>query len=311
MDRYGFSHNLTFAVPSHGPIISRLDNIYKYKPIISKSGFDILDNHAAFYDRQKLDKVVPKAIYITTIRDPVTHFESAFVQFNVAKNASIKNQTHPMTAFFKQKPFRKQFGYFNDNYQLRYLGVNTFQNNTNYFINLFKRFDLEFDLVIIMEHYVESLVLMKNLLCWKLDDVVYISQHIRADSKRLETMTTSLRHNIERFNFADMKLYQHYNRTLWMKIRACDQDIFWKEVGYLRKKLKDIADECVTGTSVNSKNGWIVNIGPGLRSTNICDDLLRSVGPKADGNIEIKKRHVDQVLTSSGEGKDNGKFKKN
>ena len=92
-------------VPSHGPIISRIDNIYKYKPIISKSGFDILDNHAAFYDRQKLDKVVPKAKYITTIRDPVTHFESAFVKFRVAKHASIKNSTHPMTAFFKQNHF--------------------------------------------------------------------------------------------------------------------------------------------------------------------------------------------------------------
>ena len=267
--------------------------------MISRGGFDILDNHVV-YERQKLEKVVPEATYITTIRNPVTHFESAFVKFKVADLASIKNQTHPLTAFFMRKPFRKHFDRFNDNFQLRYFGVKTFPNDTKYFTDLFKRLDLEFDLVIILEHYVESLVLMKNLLCWKIDDVVFISQHIRADSKRLETMTTSLRHNIENFNFADMKLYQHYNRTLWMKIRACDQDIFWKEVEYLRKKLKDVADECIMETGVNSKNGWIVNIGPGFKSTDFCDDYLRSVGPEADGNIEIKKRYVDQILASSG-----------
>ena len=297
LDRYGFSHNLTFAVPAHGPIIYGLNDIYQYKRMISRGGFDILDNHFV-NKRQQLEKVIPEATYITSIRDPVTHFESAFVKFKVAKLASIKDQSHPMTAFFKKKPFRKQFKRFNDNFQLRYLGENKISNNTNYFTKLFKRLDLEFDLIIIMEHYVESLVLMKNLLCWKLDDVVFISQHVRTDSKHLETMTTSLRNNIERFNFADMKLYQHYNRTLWTKIGACDQDIFWKEVEYLRKKLKDVADECITGTKVTSSNGWIVNIGPGLKSTNICDDYLRSVGPGADGNIQIKKHHVDEVLAS-------------
>ena len=311
LDRYGFSHNLTFAVPAHGTLISRIDTIYKYTQIISRRGFNILDNHVV-YERQKLDKVVPEATYITTIRDPLTHFESAFADFQVAELASIKNQTHPMTEFFMQKPFKKQFGFFNDNYQLRYFGEKTFSHDTNYFTNLFKRLDLEFDLVMILEHYVESLVLMKNLLCWKIDDVVFISQHIRTDSKRLETMTTSLRHNIESFNFADMKLYQHYNRTLWMKIRACDQDIFWKEVKYLRKKLKDVADECVTGTRVNSEHGWIVNIGPGFKSTYRCDDYLRSVG--TGGNIEIKKRYLDQVLASSDVMKEtisHGKFREN
>ena len=63
------------------------------------------------------------------------------------------------------------------------LSYRYFQNYTavkNY-INYLNK---EFDLVMIMDYFDKSLVLLKRLLCWEIDDILYVKLNERKDNEK-------------------------------------------------------------------------------------------------------------------------------
>ncbi len=293
-DRYGFHHNLTFAVPkSDGSTIGQplSEHTYRHDSIMRcLGGFDFLTNHMNFTKTEEVEKLVRGAIYISSIREPVSHFESLFYHYGIEKK--FKDKRDPIDAFFRQDPFQATIGEFGPNYQLNYLGENNVKNSSDYFEQIFKRLDLKIDFIIIREHYIESLVLLKNMLCWDMSDVVYVSQHIRIDSKRKEKISDSLKSKIQRYNFADMKLYDYYNKTLWKKITAADQNTFWREVRKLQEMVTATQKTCVNNTKV-FRGIWIENVA-NSDADKLCQDMVRFVG--RTGNIPIKKSMIDGFL---------------
>ncbi|XP_072015101.1 uncharacterized protein [Amphiura filiformis] len=115
LDRYGFVHNLTFAVPKGIPTIlpPLSKHTYKFDAMIRCYGqFDMLTNHV-IYQREEVDKIIPNAVHITTLRQPVSHFESLFFQTKVADHLSIPAEVDdPIEAVFKQAPFKADIGEF-------------------------------------------------------------------------------------------------------------------------------------------------------------------------------------------------------
>ena len=47
----------------------------------------------------------------------------------------------------------------------------------NFILN--RELDRQFDLVLILEHFDESLILLQNLMCWSTEDLVYLKQNER------------------------------------------------------------------------------------------------------------------------------------
>ncbi|XP_072035613.1 galactosylceramide sulfotransferase-like [Amphiura filiformis] len=291
LDRYGFKHNLTFAVPNKTAIIGRpLSNYtYKFDSMIRCYGqFDMLTNHMV-YNKEEVDKFIPNAVYIGSLREPVSHFESLFYQVKVAKELEIPaGVKDPIKAFFKIFT-NYDVDNFRPNYQLHYLDISDREIKKGNFARVFKKLDSDIHLFIIMEYYLESLVLLKNLLCWDLDDVVYVPQHVRINSSKQISKYT--RSKIEQYNSADMKLYNYYNRTLWSRIEATDQDVFWRDVRELRKRVAAMQETCVSNTRVY-RGKWIENIAPADK--HYCDNYVRLVGP--DGNIKLKKERIDKLV---------------
>ncbi|XP_046852232.1 galactosylceramide sulfotransferase-like [Xenia sp. Carnegie-2017] len=99
-----------------------------------------------------------------------------------------------------------------------------------------------FHLVLIMEYFDESLVLLKRKMCWKVDDIVYFQLNRQVDSRNQSNPAT--RDKILQWSKADLMLYKHFNETLWKKIRN-EGDSFWNDVSLLRKKNADFRRICL------------------------------------------------------------------
>ena len=56
----------------------------------------------------------------------------------------------------------------------------------------------------------ESLVLLKNLLCWNDEDIVVLTNNAR-ESKYKRKMTSAELNKLRNYNFADTKIYNHFN----------------------------------------------------------------------------------------------------
>lgn len=114
---------------------------------------------------------------------------------------------------------------------------------TSYIQRLSKRFDL----VLIAEYFKESLILLKETLCWSLDDIVYFNQNARSRGS-VKALSSSMKQRILQWNSADNALYQHFNRTLWQKIEAFGYERMAREVAELDRKNAELSKLCIGAT---------------------------------------------------------------
>ena len=291
-ERFGFQNKLLFVLPRGGHVLAN------EKPFTRKSAvpiprgmlkthphYDILANHAV-YTRKEMDLAIPNATYITILRDPVHQLESAFGYFEMARGMQIKSANPFQT--FMQDP-----GYFythrnysmktrSKNGQLYDLGLPQKAYSSGDSARIFQAkidaLDKELDLVMLTEYFDESLVLMRKLLCWSYDDILYVSNGIRSKSHRFPISTT-LRDKVRKWNAGDVMLYNHFNRTFWRKVREYGPD-FAADLEQFRQLEKAAIDRCVDTHRFDQhdrrENKFVLNV---KHSGNYCQDLLRGDVP--------------------------------
>ena len=260
LNRYGESRELNFVLPKVGqnrlawPWYFQMDSFH---PLNKTGRPNILCNHAR-YNRKVMQELMPNdTLYITILRDPVTQFESTFSYMTLDKILGMENTTDPLEKFFvdpqsvlvnyvltqdlrinsdRLKLIRN--GMFYD------LGLESKDfDNTGRIRKAIEQLDGEFDLVMMKEYFDESLVLLKRLACLELDDLVYFNQNERKSNIR-RTISDGLKAKILRWSFADVQLYNHYNKTFWKVLKRMGPD-FWEEVKLLRYKNKIMRDICL------------------------------------------------------------------
>ncbi|XP_070547251.1 galactosylceramide sulfotransferase-like [Ptychodera flava] len=254
VQRFGYNRSLAFALPKDGHIFDETQLFarellqYQRPPSNQRTHFNIIASHLR-YNRPELDKVVPDATYITIIRNPVQRFESAFGYNNYASKLKLTESKNPLEEFMK-KP---------DEYVKRITNVrrDLLRNGMSFSLGFDHRFDdsdsainemidkldKELDLVLISDYFEESLVLLKNVLCWKFDDILYISKRIRSENRRY-MIPKSVADRILKWNKADVKLYEHFNYTFWKKVNIYGAN-FYKELQEYRTRFQQFNEECV------------------------------------------------------------------
>ena len=86
----------------------------------------------------------------------------------------------------------------------------------------------------------ESLVLLRRLNCWDLNDVLYSS--LKVKTKKPAPPAPGFEHLVNTVNYADWKLYDHFNKTLWRKI--AEQEGFEEEVAEFRRRNAKLQSSC-------------------------------------------------------------------
>ena len=271
--RYGFVNNLTFLVPDHSHLISykklfSTDKIatreardkgtsgHGYTNWTFEVGYEMFTNHARF-NKKEFDKVFHGAKYVTILREPVSEFESAFFFFNISK-AMKKKSDQPLKLFMKNP--KENFKHLQKirftpkvsmhNYQMFDLGLQFDEmDNETVILGKILELDSEFDLVMIQEYFDESLLLLRKMLCWEMDDIVFLAQAVRRQSLRTK-IDDGLRSKISSWNHADMLLYRHFNSTFWRKLQDYGPSL-QRDLALFRSKLAEAVDVCIANANQN------------------------------------------------------------
>lgn len=284
--RFGEKHKLKFAFPDGRndffyPSPFLCSQVKDYKP---GECFNIVCNHMRFDHCEVAKLLPPDSAYITILRDPVDLLESSFHYYHRAVPLTWKIKSEDKLAEFLNNP---QTFYSKEAYNSFYLKNLLFfdfgfDNNlevddpqvTKAIENLSNRFQL----VLLAEYFEESLILLKELLCWTIDDVLYFKLNARKNSS-VSHLTPELRAKAEKWNAIDWKLYQHFNATFWKKVEAYGITQMKEEVNELRRRNAEMKAICIEG-------------GAAVEAHNIKDTHFRPWQPVGEFSIlgyNIKK----------------------
>ena len=296
LNRYGDSKNLTFVLPRNKQLFTFLWPArfrVSYTAPLYNFGANILCNHARF-NKRPMNYLFPKdrSRYITILRDPVAQYESVFNFMHFAKPLGFKDEEDPLGTFLKFPPAFQEIKplmkatlalHLVRNPMLFDLGLDFryFQNKTA--VDRYIEFlDNEFDLVMILEHFDESLLLLKRLLCWDLKDILHFKLNERQDIQKRKFISQEVREDIKSWNKADFMLYQHFNRTFWRKIKAQGPS-FQRELRIFRRKKEALTraclqkgnflDEAYTGVYVK---GYSLKKNVPKRKRIICQSMMKN-----------------------------------
>ncbi|OCT59447.1 hypothetical protein XELAEV_18000869mg [Xenopus laevis] len=280
LHRYGDRNSLNFALPyerdfkySHYFNASLVKGYHN----ASQPPYHILCHHMRFNLSEVRKVMTSDAFYFTILRDPAAMAESAFSYYRL------------YCPTFKTAPNLKAFIY---NTSLYYQP----NNESHHYARNLLWFDLGFDpddiftedvasqgvravedvfnLVLLAEYFDESIILLKEELCWELDDIVTFKLNARETPTQLEP------DDIERlraWNSLDWYLYVYFNRTFWEKVERFGRVRMDMELRRLRERRQHLAEMCLESSKP-------------LRADQIQDEAIKPYQPKEEKILGWKVR---------------------
>lgn len=252
--RFGEKHRLKFAFPDSRndffyPSPFERSHVKDYRPGMC---FNIICNHMRF-NGPEVAKVLPMdTSYITILRDPAELFESSFHYFGRLVPFTWRIPGDDKLTEFLRDPLH----YYNtegfNSFYLKNLLFFDFGQDNNLNVDDphvkegIKLISDRFQLVMLAEYFEESLILLKDTLCWEMDDLLFFKLNARKGST-VSKLTPELRARALEWNAIDWKLYQHFNKTFWKKVDSYGRQRMAKKVAELRRRNSEMASICIEG----------------------------------------------------------------
>ncbi|XP_077377171.1 galactosylceramide sulfotransferase isoform X1 [Festucalex cinctus] len=252
--RFGEKHQLKFAFPDSRndffyPAFFQRSHVKDYKPGMC---FNIVCNHMRF-NAAEVAKLLPlDTAYVTILRDPAELFESSFHYFGrlvpftwkIAGDDKMAEFLHNPHYYFDPEGFN---AFYLKNLLFFDLGQdNTLELDDPRVDEGIKSITERFQLFMLAEHFEESLILLKDTLCWDVDDLLFFKLNARKVST-VSKLTPYLRARALEWNALDWKLYQHVNRTFWRKVEAYGLRRMAEDVAELKRRNAEMAATCIEG----------------------------------------------------------------
>ncbi|XP_011603198.1 galactosylceramide sulfotransferase [Takifugu rubripes] len=260
--RFGEKHRLRFALPDGRndffyPSPFQSSWVKDYRP---GKCFNIVCNHMRFDHREVAKLLPPDAVYITILRDPVALFESSFHYYHSAVPFTWRIKGKNKLAQFLEHPERFYYprainSFYLKNLQFFDFGLeNNLEADDPQVMKAIQNLSQHLDLVLITEYFEESLILLKDMMCWTVEDILYFKLNMRRSSS-VSQLTPDLKAKALQWNGADWKLYQHFNATFWARVEAFGRGRMKEEVEELRRRNTEMKAICIEdGGAVESKN---------------------------------------------------------
>ena len=205
-------------------------------------------NHMMF-DPRILNFLHNDTFKFTTIREPLQHFISTFQFFSQSPKQTYLHDIpgpSPIHTFLADTARYEAPGYtsLTNNRQSLDLGFdldNYSLNDTRYIDHFVDVVDQQFDLVLISDYFDESLILLKRLLRWSTQDVIYFKKLSSGKSKKPD-VDEELRELHRKHSMADRALYDHFIDIF--QHRLSQQRGLAEEVSEFRDVLKRVWQFC-------------------------------------------------------------------
>ncbi|XP_043087647.1 galactosylceramide sulfotransferase [Puntigrus tetrazona] len=252
--RFGEKHQLRFALPDGRndffyPSSFFRTQVKSYRPGLC---YNIVCNHMRF-NAPEVEKLLPAdAFFFTILRDPAELFESSFHYYKAYVPQTWRIPGGNRLEEFLSDPRR----YFNPQ------GINAFYLRNLQLFDFGFENNLEADdarvregieyiarrfrLVLISDHFEESLILLKDALCWEMDDLLFFKLNARNVSS-VSPMSPELRARAREWNGADWRLYRHFNDTFWALVENYGRSRMEEQVMELRRRNAEMEHICIEG----------------------------------------------------------------
>ncbi|XP_018117844.2 galactose-3-O-sulfotransferase 2 isoform X2 [Xenopus laevis] len=248
--RYGEFHNLTFALPSK----TNSQFFYpKYFTAAFVDGFSAHNNntyqimcHHMRFLLTEVEKVMPSnSFYFTILRNPVSLMESSFSYYKATSSfiraKSLEDFLNKTSNYYKGNSHARNIMTFD-------LGFDhNGKESPKHFQLAGRMVEATYDLVLITEYFDESLVLLKDALCWTFDDVLSFPLNTRTNSTKL-AMSQDTQEKIKIWNQLDWQLYVYFNNSFWDRVEKFGKERMQREVEELRKRRAQVAKLCLKDT---------------------------------------------------------------
>ncbi|XP_025104213.1 galactosylceramide sulfotransferase-like [Pomacea canaliculata] len=237
----------------------------------SRRGYNALIEHAIYNSSSMRALMPPDTVFITMIREPFQHFVSVLNYFNVfnLSNTRVRQgiaavrdylrHIEEYDAVYKSAQAAPKRYCIPDDFSITKnllshclgmptgfpLGMANITGNPEAVGQYIQDLDAEFSLVMIMEYFDESLVLLRRLMCWDTKDILYRTVNVGSYQKNFTVAALSSEEASVHRNWCqvDIRLYEHFNRSFWKKIRQQGAD-FVHEVVYFKQVLQAVKSFC-------------------------------------------------------------------
>nr|XP_037278257.1 galactosylceramide sulfotransferase-like [Rhipicephalus microplus] len=270
--RFGDRRNLSFALPREG-------NYFGHPKPFSLSmipadmippwGFNIFCHHVRFGSDDLRRLMPPDTVFITILRDPARLFESLYLYYHLENHTGVS-----LEAFLKSDTKQRWLdthryaARFGRNQMLFDLGMDTSGHTNDSEVDAFiQHIEDSFRLVLIAELFDESLILLRDLLCWDTQPGIVRSIFLFTSPRTLCTSSTTnackrrlagsggindadkgnsaLRHQMERYNMGDGRLYRHFRQKMERLIDEYGRKRMRQEVDGLKLWKSLLYEHCV------------------------------------------------------------------
>ncbi|XP_053386605.1 galactose-3-O-sulfotransferase 2-like [Mercenaria mercenaria] len=248
--RFGRKRNLTFVFTRHPNYFSR--SAHRHLPLVRpklRNGYDILCNHGVFNYNIYSSLLPNDTVYIGIVRNPLSVFISAVNYY------SQPSQLLSYLAFIRGEKLHKLIhnpdiydkGFFSytKNVMARDFGFPE-SDNSDIITQKLTELDNIFTLVLIVEHFEESLVLMKRYLRWKMQDILFVPNNVYVEHARSVSSSDLTSSDIQKFrvrNKLDYDLYNFFTVKFWKQFKNQPDDIKL-EVLHFKKVLENVSAFC-------------------------------------------------------------------
>ncbi|XP_038071798.1 galactosylceramide sulfotransferase-like [Patiria miniata] len=308
--RYGEEHKLDFVLPKEGNYLGNGQYLF-VRSLMMKfpvKKYNVLCHHTRFNYRGMAEVMHSDAVYTTIIRDPISMFESLFTYGNFALAYNLP-EDKALELFLEKPEYYYAIAHTAGKLRVR--------NPMLYDLGLEDRslgdplrikrkihqMEYQFDLVMITEYFDESLILLRDLFCWEMDDIVYFVLNARNKSS-VRAVSPKTADNIRRWNFGDVQLYDAFNRTFWKKVEAFGHDRMQREVAELRKRKAYFKEHCIADVVSGDEGVWrppgididSFKLKPEASKNKTCVRMIQTELPYSD---HIRKIQVQRYFKSA------------
>ncbi|CAN7939725.1 unnamed protein product [Ixodes hexagonus] len=252
MMRYGDRHNLSFVLPRRYNYLGNPEYFNRrMAPDSGRRRYDMLVHHSRFQEAEMRAVLAPDPVFVTIVREPASLFESIFMYYGMEKHFKTSLQSlsrrmsdsGPSATFdLRARSYRRRYGFNQMSFDLGFEPAQFL--NASAVEAFVHRVDATFDLVMIAERMSESLVLLRHLLCWDLDDVVTFKLN-RRNEKFRQPLNSEDREGLRKLNAVDTKLYGYFVKRLDERIAAFGRGRMAVEVKLLDNYTREWYDRCV------------------------------------------------------------------
>ena len=241
LSRYALTHNVTVAIRRMGifPSVATQSFLLNKPPYKDYHSYNVFMDHARFDRETQMKYMAPDTVFITQIRHPFTHAQSAYYLFEMKKNFKMSFEEYLRSAE-KLPPNNTPFCPVR-NFQAYVLGYGlraTRENNLTKFQSFLKSLDKQLYFVSLLEFREESMVLMKRKMNWHIKDVLRIHTHksrpgVKKTSPEMEQAhneTMRLHRELSKLDYA---LYDFFKDRLFNEIAQQPPD-FYEELEFYR-----------------------------------------------------------------------------